>query len=429
MPGIRGYRNKLREGEHARYFVSAVFDFHLALPAYRSYMIRMKILLPLIFGMAAILSCSGLDHDYLKIHKRALVADMHCDTVMRLMKGADLAVRDTVGHVDIPRLQEGGVDLQVFACWIPTETPIDSCVGRVDEMIDTLEAQISRNADKIEICKSSAEARNITSSGRIAAFLGIENGVAIANSLDNLQHFYDRGVRYMTLTHTASSDWCISSADTTPAFDGLTDFGREVVKKMNELGMIVDVSHASVEAVDEVLKLTKDPIIASHSCVFNICPHDRNLTDGQIKAIAANGGLIGVNFYNGYLSARWNEVIDSITEANRSAIDSIEALYPDDYSKRRQATSHFYEKSLAEINVDVGTVVDHIDYIVRLVGADYVGLGSDFDGVHRLPAGLSDCSMVPNITKELVFRGYSNRDIQKILGGNFMRVFRQVCDN
>ena len=410
-------------------FIADADDFRLDLPFCDWYMSCMKSVLPLVFAMAAIFNCSGLDHDYLKIHKRALVADMHCDTVMRLMKGADLAVRDTVGHVDIPRLQDGGVDLQVFACWIPTETPRDSCVGRVDEMIDTLEAQISRNADKIEICKSSVAARKIIGSGRIAAFLGIENGVAIANSLDNLQHFYDRGIRYMTLTHTASNDWCISSADTTPAFDGLTDFGREVVEKMNELGMIVDVSHASVEAVDEVLKSTKDPIIASHSCVFNLCPHDRNLTDRQIKAIAANGGVIGVNFYNGYLSSRWNEVIDSITEANKSAMDSIEALYPNDYVKQRQAISPYFEKSLAEINIDVGTVVDHIDYIVRLVGADYVGLGSDFDGVHRLPAGLTDCSMVPNITQELVFRGYSNSDIQKILGGNFMRVFRQVCDN
>jgi len=366
----------------------------------------------------------------MELHERALVADMHCDTVLRMKRGFDFSKRDTTGHMDIPRLIEGGIDLQVFACFLSTETPVEQCRPKTDEIIDSLEAQLTRNAEKIAICRTAAEALRIIQSGRIAAFIGIENGVAIANSLDNLQHFYDRGVRYMTLTHTASNDWCISSADTAPAFNGLTDFGREVVRKMNELGMIVDISHASISAVGQVLEVTEDPVIASHSCVHSICPHDRNLTDEEIKAIAENGGVISINFFSGYLSSEWNRRSDSLFKAHRTVIDSIRALYPEDREKRHQAMRPIFEmmdRELAEIEVSVTTIVDHIDHIVNLVGPDHVGLGSDFDGVFSLPRGLSDCSMVPNITKELVRRGYSDEDIEKMLGGNFMRVFRQVC--
>ncbi len=382
--------------------------------------------------LGGILAGSSKINDPIRIHHDALVADLHSDTVLRMMKGGfDFGKRDSTGHMDIPRLQEGGIKLQVFACWLDSNTPKAKCRPLADEMIDSLEVQISRYPDKIAVCKTSAQAESIIKSGRIAAFIGIENGVAIADSLDNLKHYYDRGVRYMTLTHTGSSDWCISSADTKPAFHGLTDFGREVVRKMNELGMIVDVSHASPATVEEVLKITKDPIIASHSCVYNICPHDRNLTDDQIKAIAKNGGVIGINFYRGYLSARWNTIRDSIETAHKAEIDSIEALYKDDFGQRHKAMEPIYSemrKMTDSLKIDVGTVVDHIDYIVKLVGPDYVGLGSDFDGVHGLPDGLSDCSMMPNITKELVKRGYNEVDIKKILGGNFMRVFKQVCD-
>lgn len=377
--------------------------------------------------------CSEADRDYMKLHKEAIVADMHSDTPLRMIKGFDFSRRDTTGHMDIPRLQEGGIDLQAFACFLPTSTPPDQCRSTVDELIDSLETQISCNSDKVTTCTTAAQAESIIQGGKIALFIGIENGVAINNSLDNLQHFYDRGVRYLTLTHTSSNEWCISSADTAPAFLGLTEFGRTVVRKMNELGMIVDISHASVSAVEEVLKVTRDPIIASHSCVHSICPHERNLTDRQIKAIAENGGLIGINFFSGYLSPenKWMQIADSIYNEHRAEIDSITELYPDDYHKRREALRPVYEardRETARLGIDVGTVVDHIDYIVNLVGPDYVGLGSDFDGVSSLPQGLSDCSMVPNITRELVERGYSREDIKKILGGNFMRVFRQVCD-
>lgn len=370
--------------------------------------------------------------DYVTLHKAALVADMHSDTVLRMLDGFDISKRDSTGHMDLPRIKEGGIDLQVFACWLATQTPIEECRGKVDLMIDSLEAQVDRYSDQMAICLTADEAEKIISSGKLATFIGIENGVAIANKIENLEHFYNRGVRYMTLTHTASSDWCISSADTAEAFYGLTDFGRDVVRKMNEMGMIIDISHASVSAVEEVLKLTTAPVIASHSCVYQLADHNRNLTDVQIKAVAANGGVIGINFYNGYLSTRWSELSDSLFDTYRPYIDSIRALYPDDRSKRREEMSPMFddiETTLAKLaGVSVATVVDHIDYIVNLVGADYVGLGSDYDGVFALPEELKDCSMAPNITRELVERGYSEEAITKILGGNFMRVFAQVCN-
>jgi len=383
-----------------------------------------------LFILIILAGCGQPEIDYKSVHNKALVADLHSDTPLRMKRGFDFSIRDTSGCMDIPRLQEGGVDLQVFACFVGTDTPIDSCRLKVDELIDTLDAQISRNPDNIEICRTAPEAEKIIAEGKIAAFIGIENGVAIANDLDNLQHFYGRGVRYMTLTHTASNDWCISSADTAPAFAGLTDFGREVISEMNRLGMIIDLSHAAPSTVDEVLKITVDPVIASHSCVYSICEHDRNLTDEQIKAIAENGGMIAINFYTDYLSSECNLMTDSIWDAHREEIDSLKELYKGDRSARYKAMRYIYdeiENAIAVLDINVGTVVDHIDYIVNLVGADYVGLGSDYDGVPWYPRGLEDCSMLPNITRELVNRGYAKKDIEKILGGNFMRVFRLVC--
>jgi membrane dipeptidase len=365
-------------------------------------------------------------------HRDALVVDLHSDAALRMMEGVDFGQRDTTGDMDLPRLREGGIDLQVMACWLATETPKEECRPHVDSMLDSLLAQVSRNSRDLAVCRTAAEAEEIVDDGKVAVFIGIENGVAIASDLANLQHFYDRGVRYLTLTHTVSNDWCISSADTAPSFQGLTDFGCDVVRRMNELGMIVDISHASASAVEEVLKISTDPVIASHSCVYALCRHDRNLTDDQIKAIAANGGVIGINFYNGYLSQAWSDAADSLFTAYGPVFDSIDQLYADDRARRHAAKSPLYdtiESLLAPVDVNVATVVDHIDYIVKLVGPDYVCFGSDFDGVFALPSGLEDCSKVPNITRELVKRGYSPTDIRKILGGNFMRVFRKVCDS
>jgi membrane dipeptidase len=393
-----------------------------------------KFLLALLSLTALLVGCrmhgGSANRDYREFHRKAIVGDLHSDTPLRLRDGFDFSRRDTTGHMDLPRLKEGGVDLQVFACWLPTNTPKEKCRATVDLLIDSLEANIKRHPDTIAICTTAKQARTLISAGKIAAFIGIENGVAIADTLANLKHFYDRGVRYMTLTHTASSDWCISSADTAPAFHGLTEFGRSVVREMNRLGMIIDVSHASKEAIEEVLKITTAPVIASHSCVYVICPHNRNLTDDQIKAIAKNGGVIGVNFWNAYLSADVRRIEDSIIGPHKRELDSIDALYRDDPKALDKATAPYYapaDSAEKLLNISVETLVDHIDYIVKLVGPDYVALGSDYDGIPSVPIGVEDCSKLPNITKELVRRGYSEKVIAKVLGGNFMRVFGKVC--
>lgn len=382
-----------------------------------------------ILSILIVMSCASLNDDYQSLHKDAFVADLHCDTVLDLIEGDDLAGRDSSGHVDIPRLKAGGVDLQVFACFIWTDVSPNEALAKVNLMIDTLETQIARNSDDMEICLTADDAERITGEGKIAAFLAVENGVAIANDLSNLDHLYSRGIRYMTLTHISSNALATSSSDSLRPGEGLTKFGREVVRKMDELGMIIDISHARIEAVEDVLEITSAPVIASHSCVWEIQNHDRNLNDDQIRAIAKNGGMIGINFFQYYLSSRAAAIADSIEEVYKKDIEAAKAAYPDDYKARRRMLKHVYDdltEALAGV-VDIGTVVDHIDYIVNLVGPDYVGLGSDFDGVSRLPEGLTDCSMIPNITCEMVSRGYSKEDIEKILGGNFLRIFRQVC--
>jgi len=374
----------------------------------------------------------GKELDFMELHRKSLVADLHCDTALRMFEGTQIGVRDTSGHVDIPRLREGGVDLQVFACFISTNYPQDDCAEHVHRMLDTLESQFENNKEDIAICRNAKEAEEVINSGRIAAFLGIENGVAIENSLDELEKFYNRGIRYLTLTHLESSDWCISSEDKSPKFEGLTDFGREVVKKMNQLGMIVDVSHCSESAFWEVLKVSSDPVIASHSCVYSLCPHSRNLTDDQLKALAENGGMVGINFFPAFLSKEFKEKMEKAWIKVRKEKESLLEEYKDDSGKKKEIYQNIWEeikKELEGVEVDFTIVVDHIDYIVDLVGVDYVGLGSDFDGVTFLPKGLEDCSKVPKITEELIRREYSEGEIKKILGGNFMMVFREVCDN
>ena len=373
--------------------------------------------------------------DYMTLHNDAFVADLHCDTVMQMRRGYDISRRNDTRHIDIPRLQEGGVNLQVFACFVGFESPEEKCPAETEALLDTLDSEFARLSDTIAVCRTAGEAREIANSGRIAAFVGIENGMAINNDLSLLERYYERGVRYMTLIHNRSNGWCISANDSAPAFDGLTDFGVEVVRQMNELRMIVDVSHVHPLGVTQVLKTTTKPIIASHSCVHAICPHPRNLTDYQIKAIADNGGMIGINYHGDFISRRrWvASQAHLLTDKVRSvrlplyyfgALDG--KISPEEEEELKRCVAE-WEKALRPVNPALSDVVDHIEYIVNLVGADYVGLGSDYDGIFLPPDGLDDTSYVPEITRELLERGHDERTIRKVLGENFLRVFAEVC--
>lgn len=375
-------------------------------------------------------------NDFQKLHRQSLVADLHCDTVLWMRSsGRDLALDNSEGHIDLPKLRRGGVNLQVFACFIDPSTPPENSVALTIEMIELLTETFAKLKNEILVATTADEANKIIKENRIAAVLAIENGQAIAGSLDHLKDFYKRGIRYMTLTHSASHDWCGSSTDPKDKQKGLTGFGHEVIQAMNDLGMIIDISHISVKAVAEVLKASSAPVIASHSCVHAICGHDRNLTDNQIKAIADRGGMVGINFCRDFLSEQAWQASDKIrtksphlmAELTKVTDGTLRGDALTDYLARLRPEMNDWDNALLSANVSVDDVVDHIDYIVKLVGSDFVGLGSDFDGIVCPPDQLEDVSRMPSITKALLERDYEEEDIKKILGGNFMRVFAEVC--
>lgn len=369
------------------------------------------------------------------LHNNSLVADLHCDTVMQMSRGYNISERNDRWHIDIPRLKEGGVNLQVFACFVGFQHPEEECPEEVTVLLDTLHLDIEARSAEIAICYSAKEAREIINSDRIAAFIGIENGMAINNNISLLDQHHKRGVRYMTLIHNKSNGWCISANDTDPAFDGLTDFGCQVVERMNEIGMIVDVSHVHPLGVSRVLGVTNKPIIASHSCAHELCGHPRNLTDEQIRAIANTGGMIGMNYHGDFVSEKRWGVTEEFRKKYSELGERLSLYIFDELSEEELAKDGAHLKGvvdelrsvLAPVNPTVSDVVDHIEYIANVGGFDVIGLGSDFDGIFLPPTGLEDTSCVPKITEELVKRGNSEENIEKILGENFMRVFGDVC--
>jgi len=376
-----------------------------------------------------------LKKEAVKLHSEALVADLHCDTVIQMKRGYDFTRRHEDYHVDIPRLQEGGVDLQVFATGINPSQPPEKPREKITADLDFLKKKIAENPDTVRVCTSSAEAGNAGADGRIGILLAIEGGDALENNPANIEFFYERGVRLITVVHERSTDWGISWSDKNPAFDGINDLGREMIARMNELGIIVDISHCSRATFDGVLGAARAPVIASHSCVDALCHNGRNLTDDQIKEIANCGGLVGITFVSFFLSEELGRASKEFWEQYPEEIKIMPQLFlsemDEEEKKRRydryQPLEDKFEKYIASIRPTVSTVVDHIDYVVKLVGVDFVGLGSDYDGMTFPPLGLEDCSGLPRITEELFRRGYAETEIRKILGGNFMRIFKQVC--
>ncbi len=380
--------------------------------------------------------CSDKPPDYSAIHDGAFVVDFHSDSIDRIMEdGSDFGVRSTAGHMDLPRLVEGGVDLQFFAVWVSpnyvaeNEEDPDSSAERAHAMIDVMDRILEKYPDRVALATTAGEAREIASSGRLAASIGLEGGHVIENSLDELRRFYDRGVRYMTLTWNNTNDWADAAKEETEdgtTHGGLTDFGREVIREMNRIGMIVDISHVSESTFWDVMEITEKPVIASHSCVHSIDPHYRNLKDEQIAAIAENGGVIGINFYPAYLDSTFNRLENEAYDKHEALLDSLREVHRDDPVSYYRQRDVIIEREMGGYSVPMSVVADHIDYIVRLVGVDYVGLGSDFDGIPSVPTGLEDVTKLPELTRILLERGYDEADIEKIMGGNFMRVYEAV---
>jgi membrane dipeptidase len=370
------------------------------------------------------------------LHRDAMVVDMHCDTIGRALAGEDLARDLPKGHIDIPKLKRGGVDLQVFACFAPPPaTDLDKArtAKGVFAQVEAVHALVDKNPDDLALVlapRDATAARN----EKTGVLIGIEGGYAIENDLVLLREFFRAGVRLMTLTHWTATDWADASGDPQPVHGGLTEFGGQVVAEMNRLGMIIDVSHAADSTFWDVLKLSKAPIVASHSCCRALAPHHRNMSDDMLKALAEKGGLVGINFWPGFLDPAIDkaesDLFAKVAAEHGLPTDAVGVFTAD--PARRERFNAAFAKRWTDLRktlppVDVRTVVDHIDHVVKVTGdADHVGLGSDFDGISITPAGLENTGLLPNITQELVRRGYKPEDIRKILGGNFLRVFQAV---
>ena len=364
---------------------------------------------------------------YQKIHTKAIVVDTHNDI---LMKAADEGIsfdRDLTGitHTDLLRMKKGGLDVQIFSVYCDGD--VKNAFGYANREMDSLDAIAERNPDKIVKVSGYRQLIKVVKQHKIAAMFGVEGGHMIEDDLSKLDALYNRGARYLTLTHNIAPSWATSAADETSGkllpHKGLTDFGKQVVTHMNELGMMIDVSHAGDQTFWDVIQLTTKPVIASHSSVYTLVHSRRNLKDDQIKAIAKNGGVIQINFNPGFIDSTFDEKEKIFLTRHKAEIDSLKKTGMQEF----YAGNSLYLKYATEIQSirsPLANVIDHIEYIIKLVGADYVGLGSDFDGITLTPLQLNDVTAYPEITKALVAKGYSKKDITKILGGNLLRVLK-----
>jgi membrane dipeptidase len=362
----------------------------------------------------------------LKIHHRAIVIDTHCDTPMVMLeREIDIGQKSERNNVDLIRMKEGGVDAAFFAIFVANTLDHQHPASKALELIDEVYRQVERYPDLAAIAYSPQDIRSLHENGKRAILLGMENGGPIEGSLRLLRDFYRLGIRYMTLTHSDNNDLCDSSTSPGPKWNGLSELGKSVVKEMNRLGMIVDVSHISDRAFWDVLEVSRTPIMASHSCVRSLCNTPRNLSDEMIKALAKKGGVIQVNFFGGFLDEEINQKSEEMRKRISPEVAKLREKHKDNEAEFWKAVTELWAKN-APSPPPLDVLIDHIDHVVRLVGPDYVGLGSDFDGASSYPQGLEDISGYPLITYSLLKRGYSEKDIQKILGGNFLRVFDEV---
>jgi membrane dipeptidase len=366
----------------------------------------------------------------LELHRSALVVDGHNDLPWQLRtKGdsgfdkLDISQPQPSLDTDLPRLHKGGVGAQFWSAYAPVETMRKGEAAKVTlEQIDLIRRLVARYPDDLQMALTADDIERIHRAGKIASLIGVEGGHAIENSLASLRRLYELGARYMTLAHTDSLDWVDSATDVAHS-DGLSPFGEEVVRTMNDLGMLVDISHISTEAMRDCLRVSRAPVIASHSSSFAVAPHPRNVPDDVLAELKKNGGVVMVNFYSGFIVSERAE-IGARMVVERIARRKADAAAPDDGDANAVFRSTREQEKLPAGTVH--TLVDHIDHIVKVAGVDHVGLGSDYDGVTKLPAQLEDVSKYPYITQELLNRGYTPDDIRKILGGNLLRALRQA---
>jgi len=386
-----------------------------------------------VFGGLAVSAQSAeptrLTDESLQVHRQSLVFDGHNSLVMQLRKRKDLTVesvdltRFQQGlHTDIPRLRQGGVGAQIFATYVPLESvKKGAAVKETLEQIEQIRRLTERFPDTFELAASASDIERIRQSGKVACVIAIEGGHAIDGSLAVLHAYHQAGARCLALTHDDTHDWADAALDAVK-HKGLTGFGESVVREMNRLGMVIDLSHASVETVQDTLKVSRAPVIFSHSGAAKLAPHPRNIPDDVLKLVAANGGVVQVSFFTGFLTAK---SVDAYQKRSQAANDL----------RKTFKTPQQFELALTQWLADnplptttVSDVVDHIDHIVAVAGIDHVGLGSNFDGMVSVPKNLDDVSCFPHVTQELLQRGYTSEQVRKILGGNTLRVFKAVED-
>ena len=362
----------------------------------------------------------------IKIHEQAIVIDTHCDTPMIMLdRGVDVGKRSDRAEVDFIKMKEGGLDASFFAVYVSNRLDKKQPSKKALEMIDEIHNQVEKYSDLATLAYSSRDILDIHQTGKRAILIGMENGGPIEGNLRLLRNFYRLGVRYITLTHSSHNNICDSSTGGDPKWNGLSDFGKEVVKEMNRLGMLIDVSHISDKAFWDVIEVSRSPVFASHSCVRSLCNTPRNLTDKMIKALAAMEGVVHLNFYSGFLDESFRRKTKEVEQKLAPEIKKLREKYKANQSSLWDAFGKLWKKH-APPSTTIDVLIDHIDHVVKLVGIDYVGLGSDYDGAGSFPQGLENSSKLQWLTYHLLKRGYSEGDIKKILGKNFLRVFKKV---
>jgi membrane dipeptidase len=363
-----------------------------------------------------------------KLHFSSIVVDAHDDTTQRFLDGKfDLGTRRSAGSIDIPRMREGNLSAIFFSIWIPSKVTGPEAVNRAMTQIDAVREQVRKHPNDLVLATTAAEVRDARKQGKIAALMGVEGGHMINSNLGVLRSFAALGVRYMTLTHSGNDEWADSSTDKA-VHNGLTDFGKDIVREMNRLGVMVDISHVSDKTFYDALETSKAPLIASHSSCRAICDAPRNMTDQMMKDLAAKGGVVQINYHVGFLSQEFRDAEKANPELNKAISAEVTKRCGDNEGcqliEGDRLTREYVEQGKLP-RVDFSKIIEHIDHAVKVAGIDHVGLGSDFDGAN-MPYGMEDATKLPKITEALLQKGYSEGDVKKILGENTLRVMTEV---
>ena len=348
--------------------------------------------------------------------------DSHCDTPSQILRLRDLLIDNDHSHVDFPKLFRGGVDGAFFALYVPAALQEDDAYRYSSRLLEAVRAAVAANPDKAAFAVSHLQALANKEAGLFSVFMGLENGSPIGNSIERLGEYYDAGVRYVTLCHSRDNQICDSCASASGRWGGLSPFGKDLVKEMNRMGMMVDVSHISDASFYDVIDCSSRPVVATHSCCRALAGHPRNMTDDMIRVLASNGGVIQINFYPLFLDSGFKNILsDSGIMDYGERIEEEFRKDPSDHQKR-SAWNKVQDELMSLARPSFTRIADHIDHAVQVAGIDHVGLGSDFDGIEVTPSGLEDISLMPVLIDELSARGYSAADISKIAGENFFRV-------